>query len=74
MTAYSTAEVARIVGISKKTLLRWLWDKKIAEPKRRANGGQDVRLWSARDVERARHYKEANYRKGRGRKKKVASP
>ena len=28
-----------------------------------------VRLWAERDVERVRKYKEANFRKGRGRKK-----
>ena len=30
---YSTSEVARIVGIDKQTLLRWLWSGKVPEPK-----------------------------------------
>jgi site-specific DNA-methyltransferase (cytosine-N4-specific) len=68
---YSTAQVARMVGVNKQTLLRWLWAGKIPEPKQHSNGGQKVRLWTERDVERARKYKEANYRKGRGRKKKA---
>jgi len=72
MRTYSTVQVARMIGVSKMTLLRWLWAGKIREPKRRTNGGQDVRLWNDRDVERVRKYKEANYRKGRGRKKKAA--
>ena len=63
-----------MIGVSKMTVLRWLWAGKIPEPRRRANGGQDVRLWSDRDVERARRYKELNYRNGRGRKKKAATP
>jgi len=69
MIARSTAAVAKLVGVSKKTILRWLWDRKIPEPKHSKAGGQDVRLWSDRDMAKAREYKEANYRKGRGRKK-----
>jgi hypothetical protein len=32
--------------------------------------GQEIRIWTDRDVERVRKYKEENYRKGRGRKPK----
>jgi len=71
MKSYSTAEVAKAVGIDKKTLLRWLWAHKLREPRRRTNGGQDVRLWNDEDVERVRRYKQANYCRGRGRKKKL---
>jgi hypothetical protein len=70
MQTYSTAQVARLVGVQKMTLLRWLWSGKVAEPKRQTVGGQDVRIWAGRDLERVRKYKLANYRKGRGRKKK----
>jgi len=72
MRIYSTVQVARLIGVSKMTLLRWLWAGKIREPKRRTNGGQDVRTWTERDLERARRHKELNYCKGRGRKKKPA--
>jgi len=34
---------------------------------------QDIRLWTERDVERVRKY-EANYPKGRGRKKEGLQP
>jgi len=60
-----------MVGVDKSTLLRWLYSGKLAEPKHRTNGGQDVRLWSERDVERVRKFKESNFRKGRGRKPKA---
>jgi predicted site-specific integrase-resolvase len=66
---YSTAQIARIIGVNKQTLLRWLWAGKIPEPKHFANGGQKIRLWTDRDVINLRLFKEANYRKGRGRKK-----
>lgn len=66
MTRYSTPTVARTVGTGKRTLLRSLYEKKISEPRRSSEGGQEIRLWNHRDVERVRKYKEANYRKGRG--------
>jgi predicted site-specific integrase-resolvase len=69
MRSYSTAQVAKTVGVDKKTLLRWLWAGKISEPKHHANGGQDVRIWAERDLQRVRRFKEENYCKGRGRKK-----
>jgi DNA-binding transcriptional MerR regulator len=70
MQNHSTAQVARQLGVHKNTLLRWLYAGVVAEPKRHANGGQDVRMWTDRDVERVRKYKQENYRKGRGRKAK----
>jgi phage antirepressor YoqD-like protein len=66
MIGYATAEVAKLVGVSKNTLLRWLYTEKIAEPRHHKNGGQDVRIWSERDLSRVRKYKDANYWKGRG--------
>lgn len=69
MAIYSTAEVARTLDISKKTLLRWLYAGKLTEPKHQKNGGQDVRLWTERDVAKARKYKDENFRKRRGRKR-----
>jgi predicted site-specific integrase-resolvase len=71
MVTYLTAHVAAIVGVSKNTLLNWLYSGKIPEPRRRVEAGLEVRLWSDRDVNRVKKFKELNYRKGRGRKKKV---
>jgi len=67
---YSTAQVAQMVGVDKQTLLRWLWAGKIPEPRHFENGDQKIRLWTDSDVKKVRTHKEANYRKGRGRKKK----
>ena len=66
MAGYSTAEVAKLVGISKNTLLRWLYAGKISEPRHQRNGGQDVRIWGVHDLSRVRRFKDANYWKGRG--------
>lgn len=70
METYSTAQVARTLGIHKVTLKRWLISGKVKEPKRIGNGGVEARIWTDRDVERVRKYKQENYRKGRGRKPK----
>ena len=70
MATYSTVEVARMLGIHKVTLQCWLLDGKVSEPRRISAGGFEARLWTNRDVERVRRYKEKFYRKGRGRKPK----
>ena len=70
MKSYSTAKVAAEVGVSKLTLIRWLMAGKVKEPRRVNQGGVEIRLWTNRDVERVRKYKQENYRKGRGRKAK----
>jgi excisionase family DNA binding protein len=72
MDLLSTAEMATRVGVHKRTLLAWLYAKKIREPKSQIFAGQKLRLWSKRDLIAVRNYKAANYRKGRGRKKAAA--
>ena len=69
MPTCSSAEVAAAAGISKRTLLRWLQDGKVREPRRVTFAGQESRVWSERDLQRVKKYKADNYRKGRGRKK-----
>ena len=70
MKTYSTAQVAKMLGVHKVTLKRWLISGRVGEPRRIRNGGIQARIWTARDVERVRKWKAAHYRKGRGRKKK----
>ncbi len=43
MKYLTTLEVARELGISKPTLLKWLYDRKVPEPPRNKKG---YRLWS----------------------------
>ena len=71
MKTYSTKQVADMVSVHRVTLQLWLLAGKIKEPRRIKNGGVDARIWTDRDVERVRKYKEKNYRKGRGRKPKA---
>jgi predicted site-specific integrase-resolvase len=70
MRTYSTKQVADAVGMNRVTLQRWLISGKLPEPERFQLGGIDVRVWNDADLDRVRKYKQANYRKGRGRKKK----
>jgi len=68
MSPLSTAEVAQKVGINRVTLERWLSSGKVKQPKTVRFGRNEFRNWTDADVERVRKYKQANYRKGRGRK------
>ena len=61
--ASSTAEVARAIGVSKNTLLRWLYAGKVSEPNTVTFGGVESRVWLDADLTRARQYKEEHYRK-----------
>ncbi len=68
---YSAAQAARMLGIHKVTLQRWLLDGKVAEPNKVRIGNIESRIWTHSDVEHVRRYKQKNYRKGRGRKPKL---
>lgn len=67
--SYSTQEVANLVGIHKNTLKRWLRSELVAEPRHTRIAMQNHRVWSERDLERVKKFKEANYRKKPRRKK-----
>jgi DNA-binding transcriptional MerR regulator len=73
MADYSTNGAARKLGIHPITLHRWVLEGRIKAPKKQRIGGVVIRLWTDRDLERVRKYKEANYRKGRGRKPRKKS-
>ena len=70
MSPMSTEEVARLVGIGRNTLERWIREGKVT-PKMVRVGKKNYRLWTEREIEKLRHVKEKTYRKGRGRKKKL---
>ena len=54
---YSTAEVATAIGVTKKTLLRWLWSGKLKEPAQKMGTS---RVWSEADLNRAKRYGESS--------------
>lgn len=57
MSGYTTAQAAEIVGISKNTLLRWLYDGLLNEPRRTQVGGASWREWSEQDIDKAKEVK-----------------
>jgi hypothetical protein len=81
MASYTTVQIAREIGVHKRTLLRWLSKGLLPEPKRvpifpeHAHVSRSekmvVRIWSEADLAKARRFKEAHYCLGRGRKKNV---
>jgi DNA-binding transcriptional MerR regulator len=60
---YSTAEVAKAIGVGKSTLLRWLQTGQLADPQRERFGGVECRIWQPADLERAREFREQRYGK-----------
>ncbi len=52
----TTEQVAKILGVSKKTLKTWLQNGKIPEPDR--NPSNNYRIWTLTDVEALRRILE----------------
>lgn len=70
MTGRNTAEIAKRLGVAKGTLLRWLRDGLIPEPKPVTVAGVKWRLWSDADIKRAQKLK-AKMKPGRKPMKKA---
>lgn len=68
MSPMSTEQVAKVVGVNRVTLERWLSSGKLKGPRVVSIGRGTFRQWSQADVDRIQKYKQENYRKGRGRK------
>lgn len=72
MSPRPTADIARLIGVGRSTLERWIAERKVPTPKRIVVGARVSRIWTSQDIERLKRYKARFYRKGRGRKKKKA--
>ena len=75
MKKYSTVEAAKLVGVSRDTLHRWIREKRVAVPPAESFGAFRVRLWSEADIERLKKYKAERFwgkggRKVTGKKRK----
>ncbi len=68
MRQCSTAQAAKLLGVGRATLHRWIREGKVPAPHRSKVGGVAVRLWTADDLAQIRSYKKACYQKGHGRK------
>ena len=67
MSTFSTFQVAKMLGISKSALSRYIQSGKITAPPEIMAGGIKLRLWSETDIQRLREElpKIANGRKTR---------
>jgi excisionase family DNA binding protein len=62
---HSISEVARIVGVNRRTLQRWIVKKQIPSPKVEIVGGKLWKSWTASEVAQIKDHKSATYR-GKG--------
>jgi hypothetical protein len=69
MRTYSTKQAANKVDLHPVTLRRWLAAKKVRPSLGVPYDGRTLWRWTDAEVEELRKYKDAHYRKGRGRKK-----
>ncbi len=76
MSGYSTRQVAKILGLSKSALSRYIAAKKIPAPKAQVIGGVEIRSWTDTDIERVRKIlpkiengRKTRYKKQQKRKK-----
>jgi len=72
MSAYSTNEAAKRLGITGAALSKYIKAKKVPAPKSVQTGGRRVHSWTENDIERLRKLlpKIANGRKTRYKKQK----
>ena len=71
MKTFSTRQVAKQLGITHVTLIKYITEKKIPAPKSVTSGGMTIHLWTAEEIEHVRELlpKLANGRKTRHKKK-----
>lgn len=73
MKGVSTAQAAKLVGVTTRTLFRWLDNGLLPEPRRIKMPGQLWRLWSAKDIAGARKLKAKMKRGPKSKPKKRVS-
>lgn len=66
----TTGQAARLIGVSTRTVFRWLRSGLLPEPRRVKLPGQLWHIWSAKDIARARKLKEQIRRGPKPKRKK----
>ena len=70
MEAYSISEAARILGVDRRTLQRWVREGRIPVPTTQVLAGVRLRFWTKKDMAKLSEYKSARYwGKGKSRTK-----
>jgi predicted DNA-binding transcriptional regulator AlpA len=75
MKPFSTRQVAKQLGLTHVTLIRYITEKKIPAPKSVSSGGMTIHLWTNEEIENVRQLlpKIANGRKTRHKKQSALS-
>jgi len=74
MKAYSISQAAKLVGVDRRTLQRWVREKRIPEPTTQVLAGVRLRFWTEHDMAELKKYKTARYwGKGKRRSRNVKS-
>jgi excisionase family DNA binding protein len=63
MAQYSISEAARLLGIHRATLHRWIEKKAIPEPVTQEIAGSQIRYWTDDGFAKVKQYKAERYRK-----------
>jgi DNA-binding transcriptional MerR regulator len=63
MAQYSISEAARVLGIHRATLHRWIRKGLVLEPITEEIAGSQLRYWTDDGFGKLREYKAAHYRK-----------
>ena len=70
MRVYSISEAARLLGVHRATLHRWIQEKLVPAPGERMFAGVRVKCWTGEDMVKLRQYKASQYwGKGKSRSK-----
>jgi excisionase family DNA binding protein len=63
MAQYSISEAARLLGIHRSTLHRWIEKRVVPEPATQEIAGSQIRYWTDEGFARLKQYKGERYRK-----------
>jgi DNA-binding transcriptional MerR regulator len=63
MAQYSISETARLLGIHRATLHRWIEKQVVPEPTTQEIAGSQIRYWSDEAFAKLKQYKVEHYRK-----------
>jgi excisionase family DNA binding protein len=73
MAQYSISEAARLLGIHRATLHRWIEKRVVPEPVTQKIAGSQIRYWTDEPFAKLKQYKAEQYRKKPGRKARHSS-
>jgi predicted site-specific integrase-resolvase len=61
MKTYSISEAARLLGLDRRTLQRWVRNHKIPAPKARIVAGALVKSWTDEEMQELKDHKATSY-------------